>query len=69
MIQDAIFKIVVTIYVSPEYVICAEESVIGLEQAASKIASLLPVIATPFRALLALLAAEKARVVTIFISA
>ena len=52
----------VTIYVSPEYVVSAEEIVTGLEEAASNIAGLLLLTTTPEPAILTLLATEHSRV-------
>ena len=62
IIPHAATIIPVTIYVSPEYIIRAEEGVIGLEETASNIAGLLPpVTATPGLAILTLLATDQAR--------
>ena len=60
--HDAIISIIsVTIYVSPEYVVSAEEGVIGLKKTASIIAGLLLVTVTPVRVPLTLLATDQSR--------
>ena len=50
-----------TLLVAPEYIVCAEEGVIRLEDTATNMASLLQVTATPVSAILTLLATEQAR--------